>query len=407
MIDPKDFTFFENQNDFDFKGFAYKLTGYWKWIVLTLLVALFIAYQVNIRKEKIYELNTLISVQDENNPFFTANTSLVFNWGGVSEKVQSIITTLKSRTHNEDVVNQLNLYLTYFEKKPYYYKDIYGNCPFVVEIDKSKLQINDLPIKIVFKNQSTYEVTFDFEKDSYKTERYFDNFKADYKPEISTQTQIGTLGKPINLPFLNITLKPNPKQAIEVGKSYYIKFDDFNETVIKYQEINVETIERESSIIKLSVQGTNKNKIVEFLNRTTNLLISNQLQSKNEYADNTIAFIDSTLYKMESELDSAEKELKTFRQKSDVIELESGSKRVYEKLSAYDIQKEVVSQKLNYYTNLQRYLQSSVDFSKLPAPSVVGIDDANIVGGVAQLIQLSKERSDKEFTTKNKNVFTK
>ena len=54
MLDTKDFNFFESQNSFDFKGFLLKIVSYWKWFVLSLGVTFLIAYNVNIRKEKIY-----------------------------------------------------------------------------------------------------------------------------------------------------------------------------------------------------------------------------------------------------------------------------------------------------------------------------------------------------------------
>ena len=86
MLDTKDFSFFETQNTFDFKGFLIKIGSYWKLFILSLIISFTIAYQVNIRKQKIYEINTVLSLKEENNPFFTANTSLVFNWGGTSDQ---------------------------------------------------------------------------------------------------------------------------------------------------------------------------------------------------------------------------------------------------------------------------------------------------------------------------------
>ena len=80
MLDTKDFNFFESQNTFDFKGFLLKVVSYWKWFVLSLIITFLYAYNVNIRKEKIYGMESLIVVEDQNNPFFTSNTSLVFNW---------------------------------------------------------------------------------------------------------------------------------------------------------------------------------------------------------------------------------------------------------------------------------------------------------------------------------------
>ena len=75
--------------------------------MVSFVITFSIAHQVNIRKQKIYGIGTTIAVKEENNPFFTSNTSLVFNWGGTSDQVQNISNTLKSRSHNELVVEKL------------------------------------------------------------------------------------------------------------------------------------------------------------------------------------------------------------------------------------------------------------------------------------------------------------
>jgi hypothetical protein len=52
-------------------------------------------------------MQTLISVKEENNPLYFKYESLTFNWGGTSDQVQTISTTLQSRSHNELVVDKL------------------------------------------------------------------------------------------------------------------------------------------------------------------------------------------------------------------------------------------------------------------------------------------------------------
>ncbi|MEQ3661695.1 MAG: hypothetical protein ABNG96_03300, partial [Flavobacterium sp.] len=62
MLDTKDFAFFESQSNFDFKGFFLKIISYWKWFILSFIITFFIAYNVNIRKEKVYGMESSIVV---------------------------------------------------------------------------------------------------------------------------------------------------------------------------------------------------------------------------------------------------------------------------------------------------------------------------------------------------------
>ena len=56
MLDIKDFSAFENQAGFDFKDFLIKIGSYWKWFLISLVICFTIAYQVNIQKEKIINI---------------------------------------------------------------------------------------------------------------------------------------------------------------------------------------------------------------------------------------------------------------------------------------------------------------------------------------------------------------
>ena len=76
---------------FDFKAFVFRTISYWKWFVLALIVGFYIVYQQNIRREFPYTLDASLTVQDDKNPLFTSNTSLVFNYGGISGKVQEVL----------------------------------------------------------------------------------------------------------------------------------------------------------------------------------------------------------------------------------------------------------------------------------------------------------------------------
>ena len=83
---------------FDIKEYLYKIASYWKLFAVTVVIALVIAKIVNTTSQKVYKLKTLITVSDEQNPLFSSSTNIAFNWGGPSDKVETIITILQSRT---------------------------------------------------------------------------------------------------------------------------------------------------------------------------------------------------------------------------------------------------------------------------------------------------------------------
>ena len=363
MLDLKDFSIFENQVSFDFKGFLIKIGSYWKWFLVSLLISYTIAYQINIRKEKIYAMETLISVKEESNPLFTSNTSLTFNWGGTSDQVQTISTTLQSRSHNELVVDKLQYYIDYLAQGKYNLVDAYGAVPFYVDIDKTRAQVAGNLISITFISDSEYELRIPFGGNSATTITYADNSYGSTAVAVGDFVKRYKVGQQVSLPFLTwkLEIKDHP--------------------------------------------GMYKGRMVEYLNSTVKMLIKRQLDSKNQFATNTIRFIDSTLVAMESQLRETGDELKTFRKDRNMIDVEDGGAKYSEKISDYDLQKDEITRKIAYCNSLKAYLRNSVDYSRLPAPSVAGIDDPNIVGNVSRLIALSAQRSEMAYAVKSEKIF--
>ncbi|SFD73936.1 polysaccharide biosynthesis tyrosine autokinase [Flavobacterium phragmitis] len=405
MLDIKDFSIFENHSNFDFKGFLLKIASYWKWFLISLIIAFTIAYQVNVRKEKIYGMQTMVSIKEQSNPFFTSNTSLVFNWGGVSDQVNGISTILKSRSHNELVVDKLQFYIDYLEQGKYNLIDSYGAVPFYLDIDKTKGQIVNTLIKIKFLSESVYEIEIPFENNSVSLITYNTNAYSNTSVQIGNFIKKFKVGELVNLPFLNWKLQINDNPGFYKGKEYFVKFNDFDGTVSRYRGISVEPDRGSGSILNLSMQGTNKARMVDYLNSTVKMLIKIQLDGKNQFATNTIRFIDSTLVAMEAQLKQTGNELKTFQKDKNIFQIEDGGARVSDKIMNFDVEKDQVTRKIAYYNSLKSYLNSNGDYSRLPAPSVAGIEDPNIVANVSKLIALSTQRSEMAYAVKSEKIF--
>ncbi|NUY80863.1 polysaccharide biosynthesis tyrosine autokinase [Flavobacterium sp. MAH-1] len=406
MLDTKDFSILDSgKESFDFKGFLIKTLSYWKWFLLSLVVCFFIAHQVNIRKEKVFGVETTISVKEENNQLFTSNTSLVFNWGGISDEVQGIAFTLKSRTHNEKVVDSLDYYIDYLQQSEYYMQDVYGEVPFRIVLDKKNAQIFGSLIGIKFVSPTVYEIEYTFKGNSVPVVYYNENKIGTINVEPSVMRRRYKVGQMVDLPFLHfsVELKENPEAYL--NNPYFIRFNHFDEVVLRYQGIRADIDEKAGSILRLSLQGSNKARMVEYLNTTVGVLIKDQLDHKNQFALNTINFIDKTLEDLDAQLTKSEGEIKDFSRGKNLSDIENTSDKFSGQLLEYDTQRDGIYRKIAYLNSLKSYLQNSVDFSKLIAPTSAGIDDANINANVSQLVALSIQRSKMAYAVHNEKAF--
>ena len=158
----EEFDELKSQNSFDIKALAFRALNYWYLFVITLGIAFVVTYFYNKRLERIYRIESLISIKEEQNPFFSSSMNLTFNWGGASDKVETIKTTLKSRAHNENVVRFLQSYIHYKVDGAYRLEDIHTNAPFVASLDEAYPQLINTPIKIVFKDEQNYTASINF-----------------------------------------------------------------------------------------------------------------------------------------------------------------------------------------------------------------------------------------------------
>ena len=143
---------------FDFRGFLFKVLNLWKFMVVCIGIGLIVAYLINLRQQNVYRLESLISVENDQNPFFTANTSISFNWGGTSGKVGKVMTTVRTRTHNEKVVDYLQYYMDYLVQGKYRLEDIYKKAPFIcIEIKDNGIGMAPAELKKIF--QKYYRVS--------------------------------------------------------------------------------------------------------------------------------------------------------------------------------------------------------------------------------------------------------
>ncbi|HLW31874.1 MAG TPA: hypothetical protein VKX40_06410, partial [Aequorivita sp.] len=189
--------------NFDFKGYLFKVLNLWKFVLACIGVALIIAYLINVRKQNVYKLDSLISVENDQNPFFTANTSISFNWGGVSGKMGKTITTLQTRTHNEKVVDSLKSYMNYFVEGKYRKIDVYTDAPFIFELDKSKPQVLGQFIGIRFLSNTHFEVFTEFKSDKGSGQRYDTRERVPVALPTENFTQEFQIGQNIDLPFFH------------------------------------------------------------------------------------------------------------------------------------------------------------------------------------------------------------
>ncbi len=387
---------------FDIKEYLYKIASYWKLFVALIVIALIIAKIVNSTSQKVFKLKTLITVSDEQNPLFSSSTNIAFNWGGPSDKVETIMTILQSRTHNEKVVDQLNFKLDYFVDGTYRKVDIYGRSPFLVTIDTMKYQLQSTDLKLEFLSNEEVRISFDLDDEKNTLINYELNDTRNLVPEEEEFSQVFQLNSMLNTPFFSFRVNKTMEENDLTGGEYFIRFNNFDGIVKRYQKVAVSTLKKGTSIIELSYEGENKKKIEDFLNVTVDVLDKDQREQKIKYALSTKRYID-TLFQIESNsLKTIETDLGDYKQKNKIYNLSVEGTALLDEVTLLDHESQQILRRIDYLDNLEGYLISNnvINSEYIPAPALVDMEDPGIVTSVNNLILLAKTREGLEKKVK-------
>ena len=147
---------------------------------------------------------------------------MVFNWGGTSDQVSTLMSTIKSRSHNEDVVRELQYYVEYLRQGKYNMEDAYGEVPFVVKLNKHLPQLIGRIINIRFINTKTFEITIPFDQAKVGLYNYTTDEYSQTNVPVGEFKKQYTIGQQIALPFLNLKLELTNNPGFYEGASYML-----------------------------------------------------------------------------------------------------------------------------------------------------------------------------------------
>ncbi|MEA3461138.1 MAG: hypothetical protein U9R49_04600, partial [Bacteroidota bacterium] len=203
-----------------------------------------------------------------------------------------------------------------------------------------------------------------------------------------------TFGKPIQYEGHSFTIFPQPELAYiyQTGDKIFIKFRDDETLTNQYIErMEVNLAARDGSIVRLSLEGTNKTKDVVFLNKLSEIYIGDNLDKKNTEADRIIAFIDSQLEGVKDSLEITETELQEFRSRNRVMDVSAQAQQIVDQAVVLENERAQLNLQKNYYEYLNRYLNREGNDKAPVSPSSMGIEDFMLTSLMQELAGLQAE----------------
>lgn len=391
----------------DIQKILNRLLSFWPWYIISVVIALFCAYAFNKLSTPSFRAYTTVLIKEDQGLRKSSNLVSSLDVFGSQINLHNEIGIIKSRELNYKTVQDLGLYITYSRLGKYREKDVYKACPFVIIPDTSNFQALNMDINVKIINSNIARITF-HQNAVVRAIKYSTG-------ELITLPYISANNKSFEVPFGELFITPffafriYPLNTIEeknINEEYVISFNDISPLAGSYRSrLSVEPINKESSILRISIVDAIPLRAIDYLNKLTENYINLGLSEKNLIASRTIEFIDEQLSGITDSLSLIEKDLEDFRSQNKVIDLSAQGTAVFQKLQALEIERSTLKINVDYYEYLLDYVKNDTSGNEFIAPSSIGINDPLLIQLITELSKLYATREHLKSTSSPRNPY--
>ncbi|MEQ8238574.1 MAG: GNVR domain-containing protein, partial [Cyclobacteriaceae bacterium] len=363
---------FSNQEDdsIDIKGYLFKLISYWKWIGLSIILFLIIAFMANRYMTPLYPVKGTILINEEQTDM-TGELLKELDFFSSSINIENEIGILKSYSLTRQVVDSLVLYVDYTKLGRVRDKSLnYALSPFHLTL----LTEPDSLEQISFIVRSVSGNEFEVEHDEIEN--------STFSPDDIIQIE-----------GISFQLTPNGESKLYGSESSYLVsvFNPKEYTRELIEEIKIKPINSESSILSISKETNNPETGQNIINTLMGCYIARDLSIKNATAISTVAFIDEQLYGVQRALIDAESQMESFRSDNSILNISEEGISIFSQLQELEKESAKLKMQLSYYEHLLDYLLDPNPSAGIVSPSTAGIIDPALNNLIMNLNDLSNQ----------------
>lgn len=370
----------EEGSNFNVMEWVFKILHYWYLFVIAIIIALGIAYLQN-RKwlPSYYSQGTIIIKETVG---YGGSNSVLMQGFGVDagyKNVQNQLIMLKSYDLACRVVDSLPFLKTeYITQGRFKTRNLYHESPIVVEPESVAQDVYGLLFQANFEKDGSIRIS------STDEDRPF-NIVAHY-------------GEPIDCQLFKATIWPT-ERMIETGKIYF-RFRSREGLASEIMNrISLNFITDGSTVLALGLVSETPVRDCEIIDKLAEIFLLQNLEQKNEVAENSIRFINEQLESLQESLEVSEGAMTDFRQENKFVDVSSYAGQLMGKISTYDQEMMAMRLRETYFDYLTKYLETNLESGAVIAPTSLGLNDAALISLVQQLNDLRIQRG--ELSEKN------
>ncbi|MDR0891238.1 MAG: polysaccharide biosynthesis tyrosine autokinase [Mediterranea sp.] len=388
----------ENQEEgqVNLQELFFKYFMHWPWFAGAVIICLIAAWIYLHMATPVYNVSATVLIKDDKKGGSSGMSSELENLGleglaGSSQNIDNEIEVLLSKTLAKDVVEQLNLYISYMDEDQIPARELYRNSPVQVSLtpqEAGKLE-HPLVIDMLLHPQGSMDVTVD-NHHGFNIEKHFDKLPA------ILPTDIGTLAfflTPDSLLMAQAKTEPEKEAMAAAAKEERgVKATISRPMIVAKSYINnlsIEPTSKTTSVATVSLKTSSVTRGKDFINKLLEMYNINANNDKNEVAQKTAEFINERILIISKELGSTEKDLETFKRQARITDLSSDAQLFLSGSAEYEKKRVENQTQINLVEDLQRYMKGN-EYEVLP--SNIGVQDVTLSGNIDRYNEMLVER---------------
>jgi len=397
----------DQEETIDIKALILKYAQYWYYFVLSVLFFGCIAFLNNRYTVPEYSVSTTLLIRDDNNTQLGAENLLEgLEMFSGKKNLKNEIVILSSYSLSEKVIEELNLGISYYQHGFLQTNELFGNSPFNIEVDSSHLQLTGINFKLTPVNNEEFTLSIST-NNQYPYNIFSKNLEKSLIADIDIDQKYA-FNSLIETEFyafrINKSIHFKLEKIITSEKYFSFKLHQTDKLASKLiQKVIINPINKETSILKLSIRERNPRKSIHILNKITEIYIRTGLDEKNLMAINTIDFIDDQLTIIQDSLSAIERKLEQFKTLHPNLEIVDKEYGTYFQKQKLDNSLSEQSVNIKYYKSLLSYLKNDKNSNSIISPTSMGISNPELNNLINQLLQLYAKKGELQLTTTGKN----
>ena len=352
---------------------------YWYLFVIAIAIALGLAMLKNRRWMPSYYSQGTIIIKE--NSAIAGTTALMRGFGvdaGI-KNVNNQMVMLGSYDLMGRVVDSLPfMYTEYITQGRFKTRNLYRRSPIVVEPTYVNENAYYLMFQLDIMPDGDLHITCD-------NEDFPLNITARY-------------GEPISCSLFEAVIMPT-EFMINSGKMYF-RFRSRESLIDEFMgRLHLAFVAEGSTVLSLSLVSETPQRDCEFIDKLSEIYLLQNLEQKNEVAENAIEFIHQQLDTLKSSLQVSEGAMTDFRQENKFVDVNSYASQLMTRRAAYEQQQMALRLKETYFDYLINYIHTNIEAGAVIAPTTMGVNEPVLITLVQQLNDLRLKRG--ELTEKN------